>query len=91
MKIKTHIGEIVTISLESNPSTGHRWIAKFEPKFLKLVKQEFISSSNLVGAGGTERFDFKAVTSGTTTLHMVYKREWESTIQDEKKYTIVVT
>ena len=91
MSIETRVGEVVSVSLESNPSTGYRWTAKFDPKFLKLVKQEYVSGSSMVGAGGTERLDFEALATGTTTLHMVYKRDWESKIQDEKKYTITIT
>lgn len=89
-EIHTEIGKIVIISLNSNPSTGYGWIAEFDPKFIRLVRKEFTPSSNLIGAGGIERFEFEALASGVTTLRMVYKREWEMTFLDEKVYQIHV-
>lgn len=86
--IGTQLGKVIIISLESNPSTGYGWTAEFDSKFIRLVKREFVHSSNLMGAGGIERFEFEALAKGVTKLRMVYKREWETTFLYEKTYVV---
>jgi predicted secreted protein len=73
--LKVQKGKVVIISLQSNPSTGYGWIPKFDPQFIRLVKKEFNPLSSLLGAGGIEKFEFKALASGVTTLRMMYKRD----------------
>ena len=75
--------QIVTVTLESNPTTGYSWqvmeidnailIQDGDPEY----KQES-GTKGLVGAGGTETFRFKAVGTGETTLGLGYMRSWES-------------
>ena len=84
-------GKIVTISLSSNPTTGFAWTAEYDPKFVRLIKKEFILSSNFVGAGGTEKFEFEALKSGLTVLRMVYQRGSEKAGSKQKTYTIHIT
>ena len=81
-------GEIITIQLESNPTTGFAWNAEFDSNFLSLVNKEFTRSSNSVGAGGIERFEFRALKSGAIVIRMIYKREFENTNIQEKTYRI---
>lgn len=76
-------GEILTVSLESNPTTGYSWqvleiqngilVQEGEPEF-----KQSSGSEGLVGAGGTETFRFKAVGPGETSLNLGYMRPWES-------------
>jgi inhibitor of cysteine peptidase len=86
--LSVRVGKTFSVSLESNPSTGYAWVPEFDPKFFKVLKKEFVAHSNLAGTGGVENFDFEALESGTTKLHMVYKRAWETTIQNEKTLSI---
>ena len=44
----------------------------------------------LTGSGGTELFRFKSAGAGQVVLHFVYKRPWETTIGDQKDFTVVV-
>lgn len=84
-------GEILTISLSSNPTTGFAWTAEFDPKFMRLIKKEFSPLANTVGAGGTERFEFKALKSGLTELRMIYQRGSEKENSKQKTYTMRIT
>ena len=78
--INARAGENFTISLESNPTTGYSWQLKkpLDEKFVQLVGSEYVPSrTDLVGAGGTEKWTFRAVKKGTTRLSLKYVRPWE--------------
>jgi len=45
----------------------------------------------LVGAGGWESFDFKAVKQGQMTLKLVYRRPWEGGVEPLKTFSLQVT
>lgn len=74
-------GQEFSILLESNPTTGYQWQLTQPPDeaVLSLVKTEFeeTGEEGLVGAGGEERWTFKAEGRGRTTLYFVYIRPWE--------------
>lgn len=82
-QITLQSGDAVTITLESNPTTGYSWqvmdidsavlIQDGEPKF-----KQSLNSDGMVGMGGTETFRFKAAGKGATTLKLGYERPWES-------------
>jgi inhibitor of cysteine peptidase len=89
-------GEVMSISLESNPSTGYSWIATIsDPAVLVQMGepqyQEPAGSSTtpIVGAAGTDTFYFQAAETGTTTLTLDYKRAFETNVAPEK--TIILT
>jgi inhibitor of cysteine peptidase len=90
-------GEIMEITLESNPSTGYSWFATIsDPKVVVQMGepqyQEPVSSSStpIVGAAGTQTFFLQAVESGTATVTLDYKRGWETDVAPDKTITITV-
>jgi inhibitor of cysteine peptidase len=89
-EINTKVGKLFIVELDSNPSTGYQWMTEFDSKFLQLVEKEYRSSTNLVGAGGVDRFKFKALSSGVTNLRMVYKRPFEDSSSEEKNYQVSI-
>ena len=82
-QITLQSGQVVTVTLESNPTTGYSWqvmeidntvlVQEGDPEY-----KQASGTSGLVGAGGTETFRFKAVGTGETTLSLGYARPWES-------------
>ncbi len=70
--------QIMSLTLNSNPSTGYRWkfIAEPDAKILKLVSSNYFPSNTsatpLIGAGGTDVWTFQAIGSGTTALKLGY-------------------
>ncbi len=44
----------------------------------------------LVGAGGRESFDFKAVHPGQTTLKLIYRRPWEEGVEPLRTFALHV-
>lgn len=87
-------GETLTLTLESNPTTGYSWQV-LELDNAVLVPEgdpEYKQSSGaegLVGAGGTETFRFKTIGSGETSLSLGYMRPWES-VPPVETFTIQV-
>ncbi len=90
-------GEVMSITLESNPSTGYSWFATIsKPTVLVQMGdpqyQEPASSGNtpIVGAAGTQTFYFQAAETGTTTLTLDYKRSFETNVAPEKSVSMTV-
>ena len=85
---------IVLIALESNPTTGYSWEAQFDTAMLELVEETFelgeYAEQGLVGAGGTELFRFKGLSSGKTEITFKYKRSWETETLDTKVFTVEI-
>jgi predicted secreted protein len=64
-------GQTFTIWLRSNPSTGYRWQANYDPSYVTLVNQTFQSDPHppgKVGVGGFDIWTFMALKAGTTTI-----------------------
>ena len=93
-QITVKSGNLVTLTLVSNPTTGYSWqvmeidsvilIQDGEPEY-----KQSPGSEGLVGAGGTETFRFKAVGSGETVLSLGYMRPWES-VQPTETFKVQV-
>lgn len=70
------VGDVVSVILDSNPSTGYGWQPTI-PENLILLSQtfrltEFEGSAQMVGVGGTDAFSFQVVSEGEGTLLMLY-------------------
>jgi len=89
-------GQVMSISLGSNPSTGYSWYAtSSNPAILvQMGEPEFqeptASATTIVGAPGTAILFFQAVKAGSATIRLEYKRGWEKDVAAEKTITITV-
>lgn len=93
-QIELDAGQLLVVSLESNPSTGYGWhVAEIDESILKQVGEiEFVqepTDEQIVGAGGTEVLRFEAAGAGTTTLTLTYNRVWED-VDPEETFTVTV-
>ena len=77
--IKVKLNHSFIISLESNPSTGFEWLAKYDSKKINLKKPKkfVLDTGQLVGGSGNELFEFEAIRVSETEIEMIYKRSWE--------------
>jgi inhibitor of cysteine peptidase len=93
-QVEVKKGQVLAISLESNPTTGYRWeVMKINETMLKQVgESEFISSQSgdVVGAGGVEVLRFETVGVGTTYLELAYRRFWEEDVTPLLLYTLSI-
>jgi len=95
-QIELEQGQILVVTLESNPTTGYRWeqAENQEPILEQMGEAEFIPSDEgeppIAGAGGWEIFRFKAISAGKMTLQLVYHRSWEEGVEPVKTFSLDV-
>ena len=93
-QIKVEVDQILVISLESNPTTGFGWelVELKDPILQSMGDAEFqpSESEEIVGAGGTETFRFKVMSTGQTTLTLVYHRSWEEGVDPLETFRLDV-
>jgi inhibitor of cysteine peptidase len=86
------INQEFSITLGSNPTTGYSWQESYDENFLELVAKSYRPGAEaepeVVGAGGTEYFQFKALQPGETELVMTYKRGWEEESLKQLVFTV---
>lgn len=91
--IEARKDESFFITLEANPTTGYGWQADFDADYIELINQEYVpDSTELIGSGGNEAFEFRALKSGQAEITLVYLRSWEEEEQpiEQKVYTIII-
>jgi len=75
------VGQNLTLSLPSNPSTGYRWaIQDSAGGVLHRMGREVYSNPNndaVVGSAGVSTWRFQAFTSGTGRLRLTSQQPWE--------------
>jgi inhibitor of cysteine peptidase len=85
-------GSKITLSLQSNPTTGFNWeIVDFDPSILSLVGEPYYKSdSALIGSGGVLTYTFQVLNQGTSNLKLVYQRSWEKEIAPAQTFEVIV-
>jgi inhibitor of cysteine peptidase len=93
-KVKLPRGEILTVKLAGNPTTGFQWqIEKNDKEALPPQGKHTYQpdkKGKAVGAGGTFIFRFKGEKAGTTDLELVYKRPFEKDKDAAKTFKVQV-
>jgi len=93
--ISVKAGDMFTIKLEANATTGYEWSATISDEtILALDKSDYVAdeaASGVVGSGGAQVMTFKALKSGEATIDMVYQQSWEPKDDDQHiKYIVTV-
>lgn len=71
-------GEDFSVLLDANLTTGYQWQMDFDHVFVQFLDVSYTPpSTELVGAGGVEKFDFKAMNKGEVSIIFSYLRPWE--------------
>jgi len=93
-EVTVKVGEFLTVELPSNHTTGYGWADHSEG--IKIVQQigsaDYMQDSTvgLVGAGGTEIWQFRATTAGRQNLRMDYIRPWEKDVAPVKTVSFIL-
>jgi predicted secreted protein len=81
--ITVSVGSEFDLALKSNQSTGYQWVlvdsAALGP--LQLISKDYAVPREMRdrnGAGGTERWTFRAPTAGSGVISLDHKRPWET-------------
>jgi inhibitor of cysteine peptidase len=90
--INLKAGDEIVLNLKGNITTGYSWsVQELDEQYLQQQgEEEYKSDSNLIGAGGTSTFTFKAMQAGQTTLRLIYSRPFEKDTPPEKIFEIKV-
>jgi predicted secreted protein len=78
--VDVKVGDILTVILETNPSTGYSWEVAIDPvdSLTEETKRYFSKSDKkLMGAPKTAVWKFSANSEGDATLNFRYLRSWE--------------
>ncbi len=75
------VGEELTVTLGSNPTTGFQWLEDAEisdESIIKQVSHEFVGPGidKPPGTPGEEVWTFKALNKGTVNVLLEYRRSW---------------
>ncbi|MHC4586117.1 MAG: protease inhibitor I42 family protein [Planctomycetota bacterium] len=95
-QIELEQGQILVVTLESNPTTGYSWQqAENQEPYLEQMgqpdfKQSLTGGPPIAGAGGWEIFRFKAISAGQMTLQLVYRRPWEEGVEPVNTFSLDV-
>ena len=93
-EVEIAAGGSLTVTLESNPTTGFQWelTEVTDQTVLKYESQEYQEpgAGAPVGAGGKEVWTFKALEKGRSTISMEYRRSWEEGVAPAKTFTLTV-
>ena len=92
-QVEIAAGGTLTVTLESNVTTGYSWELKQigDTSILQKTDNKYEApTSGLVGAGGKEVWNFKALKAGTTTLSMEYSQPWAGGQNGTKSFTLTI-
>ena len=84
---------VVTVELYTNPSSGYSWEYSYDRiDVLVLSDNRFVpdTSAILSGGGGTQVFEFRALSSGTVNITFRYVNKFDKTVASEYVYTYSV-
>ena len=89
-------GEVMSVTLEANPSTGYSWFVNISDQkvIIQMAETEYQEASPnttpILGAPVEKTFLFQAVEAGQATITLDYKRGWETDVAPEQMITIMV-
>ena len=96
-QIEVPVGDILTLTLGSNPTTGFQWSEEAlisDAGILKQTSHEFVGPDSdpppPPGTPGQEVWTFEALKAGTATVSLEYSRPWEGGEKGEWTYTLTV-
>ena len=92
-QVSIAVGGTITVTLDSNATTGYSWELKeiSDTAVLEKTDNKYEApTSGLIGAGGKEVWTFKVLAAGTTTLSMEYSQPWVGGQKAAKNFALTV-
>ena len=93
--VKVGVGGTVTLTLESNPTTGFSWTGtdKVDKDILTLERNDYkqkASPAGMVGVGGRDTIVYRALKKGKAKIDLTYMQPWEPDSEFITKYSVTV-
>jgi inhibitor of cysteine peptidase len=83
-----HVGDVVTIRLQENPTTGYRWAVEATGG-LEQVGDRFVPGG-AIGAAGIRSFEFRPPHAGAYELRMKHWRTWEGESSTQNRFNVKI-
>lgn len=91
---RLQVGQNMTLTLPSNPSTGYRWLLQNPaPEILRALGPEVYSTpeeAGIVGSGGTSTWRFQAKAAGEGHLILVYQQPWAPEVRPVQTFDCAI-
>lgn len=88
------VGQNLTLTLPSNPSTGYRWLVQNPaPEVLQSMGPEVYNTpeeAGIVGSAGTSTWRFQAKASGEGHLILVYQQPWAPEVRPVQTFDCAI-
>lgn len=93
--VKVAVDGTVTLTLESNPTTGFSWtgVDKVDKDILKLERNDYkqnASPAGMVGVGGRDTIVYRALKKGKAKIDLTYMQPWEPDSKFNTNYAVTV-
>ncbi|MEI7856908.1 MAG: protease inhibitor I42 family protein [Methanomicrobiales archaeon] len=85
-------GNIITVKLPENPTTGYQWNLTTTPG-LNVISDSYVptdTTGKLMGSGGIHIWDISATATGEQKIEAIYKRSWMQTTGNETNFSMTV-
>ena len=93
-QVEVAVGGSLTVTLDSNPSTGFEWVLVNigDETVLKNVANTYEApeDTDMVGVPGEETWTFEALKKGTCSVSMEYSQSWEGGEKGAWTFTLTV-
>lgn len=79
-RVQLEQGEIYTVKVKENITTGYRWQLALDNDNMEVIKDDYvtpITDSVIVGAGGERVYQLRAVKTGSCKATFTHGRSWE--------------
>jgi predicted secreted protein len=77
--VRVRKGELITVRLPENPTTGYRWTVSKAPEgVVSPTGDAYEARSDKPGSGGLRSFHFQATQPGRAIIKLMHHRSWES-------------
>lgn len=83
----------VDVELYANPTSGYSWEYSFDKNGVITLSETYYlpdTSAILSGGGGTQKFVFRAVGSGTVNVTFKYVKDFDNDVASTYVYTYTV-
>ena len=90
--IEAQVGDLITVSLNENPTTGFRWaIDESDDDVVALSSSEYaVTPRSRVGRGGRRVVTFEARKTGTAAIHLKLWRAWEGEESITQRFAVTL-
>jgi inhibitor of cysteine peptidase len=87
--VRAAVGDLVTIALPSNPTTGYRWVAAgADEDSAEALESGFSPGGGGIGGGGEQLVQLNVARPGRRRIELVYRRPWEESVKDRFAVTV---